>query len=309
VQTAESPPSTSGVDPASVHANELGLVPVLMYHQIVAAPGADRYNQTPAQFLNELTTLYADGYVPVTAAAFVAGSFNVPAGKHPVVLTFDDSTVSQFGLTNGVPKPGTAVALLLAFSASHPGFPAVATMYVNFAPPPFAGTDATKALRWLVDHGFEIGDHTLSHQNLRTAGPVKAQQEIAADLTAIQAALPDYRVTTLALPFGVHPQPASLAWSGSSGGTSYHFDGVMEVGANPAHSPYSAAFDGTRIPRIRSQSLPGADAPYESKHWLEWLRAHRELLFTSDGDASRVSYPRTSKQSPAAKFRALSRPY
>jgi peptidoglycan/xylan/chitin deacetylase (PgdA/CDA1 family) len=281
-----------------------------MYHQIVAHPGTDRYNQTPAQFAAELQTLYADGYVPVTAAALVAGTFDIPAGKHPVVLTFDDSTVSQFGLTTaGEPKAGTAVAMLLAFSATHRGFPGVATMYVNFAPPPFAGSNPSKALRWLVDHGFEIGDHTLSHQNLRTAGPVKAQAEIAADLAAINAALPDYRVTTFALPFGVHPQPASLAWKGSSGGTAYHFDGVMEVGSNPAHSPYSAAFDGTRIPRIRSQSLPGADAPYESKHWLQWLREHPAQLFTSDGDPAVISYPRTSTQSVAARFRGVSRPY
>jgi len=158
-------------------------------------------------------------------------------------------------------------------------------------------------------HGFEIGDHTLSHANLRKVGPIKAQAEIAADLRAINAALPGYDVTTFALPFGVHPQPDSLAWTGSAGGTAYHFDGVMEVGSNPAHSPYSAAFDGTRIPRIRSQSLPGVDAPYESKHWLQWLREHPAQLYTSDGDAQRISYPRTSKQSVAAKFRDRGRPY
>ncbi|MEP7055914.1 MAG: polysaccharide deacetylase family protein [Actinomycetota bacterium] len=281
-----------------------------MYHQIVPNPGLDRYNQTATQFKAELQTLYADGYVPVTAAALVAGTVDVPAGKHPVVLTFDDSTVSQFGLTkSGAPKEGTAVALLLAFSAAHPGFPAVATMYVNFAPPPFAGTNPAAGLRWLVEHGFEIGDHTLSHANLRKVGPVKAQAEIVADLNAINEAVPGYRVTTFALPFGVHPQPASLAWSGASGGAAYHFDGVMEVGSNPAHSPYSAAFDGTRIPRIRSQSLAGADAPYESKHWLQWLRANPALRYTSDGDPATISYPRNSKQSVAARFADRGRPY
>ncbi|MDQ1709794.1 MAG: hypothetical protein QOG49_1179 [Frankiaceae bacterium] len=281
-----------------------------MYHQIVANPGSDRYNQTPAAFVAELGSLYADGYVPVTAAQFVAGSIDIPAGKHPVVLTFDDSTVSQFGLTaSGAVKPGTAVALLLAFAAAHPGFPPVATMYVNFAPPPFAGTSPAKALHWLVAHGFEIGNHTLSHANLRQVGPAKAVEEIAKDQQAIAAALPGYDVTTFALPFGVHPTPGSIAWQGNAGGTSYHFAGVMEVGANPAHSPYDSAFSGTKIPRIRSQSLPGADEPYESKHWLAWLRLHRDQLYTSDGDPGTIWYPRSSGRTVAAAYRSRAHAY
>lgn len=304
------PAAAPSIDPARVRANELGLVPVLMYHQIVANPGRDRYNQTPAQFKAELAALYADGYVPVTAASFVAGTFDLPAGKHPVVLTFDDSTVSQFGLTrsSGV-KPGTAVALLLDFAASHAGFRPVATMYVNFSPPPFAGTNPALGLRWLVDHGFEIGNHTLSHANLRSVGAAKAQQEIVDDARAIGRAVPGYRVTTFALPFGVHPQPASIAWTGSAAGDSYHFDGVMEVGSNPARSPYSATFDGTKVPRIRSQSLSGADAPFESKHWLEWLRQHPDQRYTSDGDPAKISYPRGSKQAVAPRYRARARAY
>ena len=281
-----------------------------MYHQIVPNPGTDRYNQTPAQFTAELKTLYDGGYVPITAADFVAGNIDIPAGKHPVVLTFDDSTVSQFGLTrSGQLKPGTAVALLIEFAASHPGFRPVATMYVNFLPPPFAGTDPAQGLPWLVAHGFEIGDHTLSHANLRKVGAAKAKQELAADLAAIEAAAPGYRVTTMALPFGVHPQPSSIAWEGSAAGRSYRFAGVMEVGANPAPSPYSAAFDGTRIARIRSQSLPGADAPFESKHWLEWLRLHPAQVYTSDGDPEKVSFPRSSKQAIAAAYASRAAAY
>src|SRR5690349_10990909 len=59
--------ATPSIDPAKVHANELGLVPVLMFHQLVAHPQS-RYDQTPAQFLTELRQLAADNYVPITAA-------------------------------------------------------------------------------------------------------------------------------------------------------------------------------------------------------------------------------------------------
>src|SRR5438067_3161216 len=99
--TSTSPPtSTPPVNPAVVHANELGLVPVLMFHQLVAHPQS-RYDQTPAQLKAELNQLAADNYVPITASDFVTGNIDVPAGKHPVVLTFDDSTTSQFQTGRG----------------------------------------------------------------------------------------------------------------------------------------------------------------------------------------------------------------
>jgi len=281
-----------------------------MYHQIVADPGGNRYDLTPAQFTSELQTLYDDGYVPVTAAAFATGEIDIPAGKHPVVLTFDDATTSQFGLTPaGAVKPGTAVALLLEFAASHPGFTPVATMYVNFAPPPFAGTDPVKGLQWLVDRGFEIGNHTLSHANLRKAGAAGAQREIALDQEAIMRAVPGLRIKTIALPFGVHPRPDELSVAGSADGIAYRHAGVMEVGSNPARSPYHEKFDGAGIPRIRSQSIPGADAPYESKHWLGWLRARPELRYTSDGDPATVAFPRASSQKIAAQYRSRALAY
>ena len=120
--------------PASVHANELGKVPVLMYHKLTAHPTSD-YERRPTDFIADLTYLEKHGFVPITAADFVAGKIDIPAGKHPVVFTFDDGTVSQFELgADGKPKPGTALALMQAFAATHPDFPAIATFYVNAAP-------------------------------------------------------------------------------------------------------------------------------------------------------------------------------
>ena len=62
----------------------------------------------------------------------------VPAGKTPVVLTFDDSTQFQFSYdARGNIKPDTAVGILLEFQREHPGFPLAGTFYVNREP--FAG--------------------------------------------------------------------------------------------------------------------------------------------------------------------------
>ena len=263
-----------------------------MYHRIVEHLTGD-YERSPADFVADLTYLEKNGFVPITAADFVAGKINIPAGKHPVVLTFDDGTTSQFELgTDGKPKPGTAVALMQTFAAAHPDFPAVATFYVNAAP---FGTKAGEgALAYLTAHGNEVGDHTVHHALLTSKSDAVVQSEIADNLRMINTADPAQKVTTMALPFGGRPRVHELAEKGSSGGTSYDFAGVMAVGANPSHSPYNAAFNPFYVPRFRAQNVADAkklDRPYVSGTWLPALVAQMSSLYTSDGDPARETVP------------------
>src|SRR4051794_35517841 len=71
---------------ARVKANELGQIPVLMFHRVIDKPGTTD-DRTPAQFRSDLERLVQDGYVPITAAEYVTGKIDIPAGKHAVVLT------------------------------------------------------------------------------------------------------------------------------------------------------------------------------------------------------------------------------
>jgi peptidoglycan/xylan/chitin deacetylase (PgdA/CDA1 family) len=310
---ASASPTTSSAPPpapASVHANELGRVPVLMYHKLTAHPSSD-YDRRPADFNADLAYLEKHGFVPITAADLVAGKIDIPAGKHPVVFTFDDGTVSQFALgADGKPKPGTALALMQAFAVTHPDFPAVATFYVNAAP--FGTTAGERVLAYLTAHGDEVGDHTVDHTNLHTATDAKVQAEIAGNLAMIVKADPSAKVTTFALPFGAIPKTRALDHSGSSGGTSYKFAGVFAVGAGPAHSPYNAAFDPLYVPRIRAQNqadAKAADRPYISSYLLPQLVANPSSLYVSDGDPGHVSYPRSTTIAVAARWKSVAQPY
>src|SRR3954449_12768600 len=56
----------------AVHANELGQIPVIMYHRVLAHP-ATADDQTPQQFRAELERLASEKYVPITAAEYVTG--------------------------------------------------------------------------------------------------------------------------------------------------------------------------------------------------------------------------------------------
>ena len=92
---AAAPRARPVLDPARVHADELGAVPVLIYHQIVG-PGAGDYDQASAQFRGQLEQLCAHHLRTITAAALAAGQVDLLAGTSPIVLTFDDSTLSQY---------------------------------------------------------------------------------------------------------------------------------------------------------------------------------------------------------------------
>ncbi|MEV0034014.1 polysaccharide deacetylase family protein [Nocardia sp. NPDC050793] len=277
-------PAPQAVDPAAVGANELGLVPVLMYHQVTAHP-AGEYDQTPEEFRAELERLHREGYCPVTAADYISGAIDIPAGTHPVVLTFDDSTVSQLTLTaDGRPEPGSAVGILEEFGAAHPDFRPTATFYVNDEA--FGGD--RRALAWLAEHGYDLGAHTASHANLSRLDAAGVQRELVQNLRAVAAAAPGVPVRTMALPLGVFPADRRLAAAGEWDGTPYDFAAVMLVGAEPAPSPYGA-IDPAGVPRIRSGR---GEVPFDSAHWLDRLAQNPNLRYTSDGDPSRVSFPR-----------------
>lgn len=301
------PQKPEPVDPASVGADELGAVPVLMYHQLVPEP-ASVYDRTPEDFRAELERLAREDYVPITAREFTGGRIDVPAGKHPVVLTFDDSTVSQLALgEDGRPKPGTAVAILQDVAERHPGFRPVATFFVNGDP--FAEPGGRKTLGWLHRHGFEIGNHTLRHTRLGSVGAARVQQAVALGQKAVEDAVPDAAVVSLALPNGSMPDDPRLAVRGASGGVTYHNEGVYLVGANPAPSPFAADFDPGAIPRIRSQGPSGPDADFASTAWLDKLADGTVDRYTSDGDPDRVSFPADEDTAPADAVADRAAPY
>src|SRR5450756_2587487 len=99
--TATATPTSTPVpkatpDLAKVKPNELGRVPVFVYHLIGDAEGP--WTRTPANFRKDLERLYRLGYRTVKLSDYLSGNIDLPAGTSPVVLTFDDSSPNQFRL-------------------------------------------------------------------------------------------------------------------------------------------------------------------------------------------------------------------
>jgi peptidoglycan/xylan/chitin deacetylase (PgdA/CDA1 family) len=307
---SQPPPAVAGATDVArrVRANELGLVPVLMYHQIRADGGGD-YDLTPAQFRAELERLHREGYVPIRAADLATGRIDVPAGKSPVVLTFDDSTKEQLAWDDRKrPRPDTAIGIMLEVARTHAGFRPAGTFYVNREP--FAGVEeGPEMLRWLHENGFELGNHTYDHVPFSELTPREVQRELALGKKLIEDAVPGATVTTMSLPLGVMPKPARLARAGSWGGIDYRHAGVLLVGAEPAPSPFSAAFRPAAIPRIRTAPRGAARGEFASTFWLDELKRHPERRYVSDGSPDTISFPRRLAGELAGRFQARARLY
>ncbi|WP_214103619.1 polysaccharide deacetylase family protein [Acrocarpospora catenulata] len=295
-------PVNAAAAAAKVKANELGQVPVLMYHRIVEKP-TTQDDRTPADFRAELERLAREDYVPVTAAEYVTGKIDIPAGKHPVVLTFDDSSPSQLTLDGaGTPKADTAVAILREVAAKHPGFRPVATFYVTrdmFGEP--RPNIQAQLVSWLRQNGFDLGNHTKDHHSLGG----KSQEAVASDvvdghelITKLNGGTP----VTIALPYGIQPRQKEWALKGKKGSVSYDYGGEFLAGYTPAPSPFSKEFDPTSIPRIRSGDKKGDCSQFCSSAWLDRLKEMPGERYTSDGNPKTVAMPKFQQTMLAAKF-------
>ena len=279
-------------DPAEVGANELGEIPVLMYHRLLDDGGGD-YDLTPDQFRDELQWLYDHDYRPVRMADVAAGEIDVPAGTTPVVLTFDDSTREQYALTeDGEVAPDTKVGILEAFGEQYDDWETTAASFYVITSSLFGGGDRGEdLLASLAERGYEIGNHTHTHANLGQADDATVAEELATTSQLVEE-LTGAPTATLSLPFGVRPQDPALAGAGGTDGHAYTHAAVLLVGSGPAPSPFHADWDPLGVPRIRtSPAWEGGEPDYGSRFWLEWFEAHPDRRYVSDGDPDTIAFP------------------
>ena len=76
----------------------------------------------------------------------------------------------------------------------------------------------------------------------------------------------------------------------------------MLVGAEPAPSPFTKAFEPGAIPRIRS-TPPIGRLENGSADWLDRLRRRPELRYVSDGDPTTITVPAGRRPAVAERYR------
>jgi peptidoglycan/xylan/chitin deacetylase (PgdA/CDA1 family) len=254
----------------------MGQVLVLEYHRI--GEPEERWQRTPANFKQDMEYLYANGYFPTNIVDLVQGFPDVPAGKKPVVLTFDDSYAGQFRyLEDGTIDPDSAVGMLLDIHHQYgANWPLKGTFYV-LPDALFGQRDrAGQKLQWLVEQGFEVAGHTMTHFNLSQGSDDDVQRELAVSQRQLEAQLPAYKVQSLSVPYGAYPLNPNLVASGIWDGAPYTYSNVVMVGGGAGPSPHSADFDPYYIRRTQAIQT-------ELDYWLGYFAEHPELYYVSAG--------------------------
>jgi peptidoglycan/xylan/chitin deacetylase (PgdA/CDA1 family) len=271
-------------------ANELGQVLVLEYHKI--GNPEQRYQRTPNNFRLDLQQLHQRGYYPVNFIDLLHGLPTVPPGKKPVVITFDDSDISQFRvLADRTIDADSALGILLNFHSQHPtDWPTRATYFVlgndlaNYQSVFGQPTWAKDKIQYLVDLGMEVGSHTVNHTDLSVATAERIEWELAISKRVIEEMAPGYTVQTLSVPFGGFPYTVDFLKSGHWQGFNYSYIGNAAAWGGPALSPFDPAFEPYRVPRLEITAT-------SLDHWLTHFQQNPHEYYISDGDSRRVTAP------------------
>lgn len=283
--------------------NELGRVPVMMYHGIVNKKSSetsytggnvdkDGYNRTVEAFKEDLEFYYQNGYRMIRAIDYVNGIIDVPYGKSPIVLTFDDGNTNNIKV-NGVTLDGeiiidenSAVGVLESFKKKYPDFNVTATFFVNGSL--FQQSEYNeKILKWLVENGYDIGNHTKTHVNFSDASTKESEEEVGFVYNKLDSIIPDKYVKLVALPFGSPYKKTHANFShiinSNYNGINYETVSTFRVGWMPDYSPFSKNFDKEFIMRVRAYDNNGVDFDIEAS-----FRILEKNRYVSDGNADTI---------------------
>ena len=288
---------------ASDKINELGTVPIMMYHGIINKPSdqteytggnvdKDGYNRTSEAFYKDLEFYYKNGYQMIRLNDYVNGKIDVDYKKSPIILTFDDGNDNNIKVTgldedgNIIIDENSAVGILEKFKKEHPDFNVTATFFVNytlFNQPEYD----EKIIKWLVENGYDIGNHTENHLDIKKSSSEQVQKEIVSVYQQLEEIIPDKYVKIIALPFG---SPYSKDHSNykyvlnsTYNNKSYETIAALRVGWEPEVSPFHKDFDKTFLKRVRAYDNNGEE--FDIEMVFNMLETKR---YISDGNVDTI---------------------
>lgn len=288
---------------ASDKINELGTVPIMMYHGIINKASKDTghtggnvdkdgYNRTAEAFREDLEFYYQNNYRMIRLADYIEGKIDVEYQKSPIIITFDDGNDNNLKVTgldatgNIIIDENCAVGILEDFKKKHPDYKVTATFFVNSTLFNQSEYDE-KILKWLVKNGYDVGNHTQNHLDIKDASANQVQKEIAVVYNKLDEIIPNEYVNIIALPFGSpyskeHPN-FKYVLNGTYEDKAYETKAALRVGWEPELSPFHKNFDKTFLKRVRAYDNNGAD--FDIKMVFNMLENKR---YISDGDIDTI---------------------
>ena len=288
--------------------NELGRVPIMMYHSIVdteeneyTGGNVDKngYNRTAKAFREDLEFYYQNGYRMIRLDDYIKGIIEVPIGYSPIILTFDDGNADNAKVigrnSDGSLKfdPNSAIGILDEFKKKYPDFQVTATFFVLQGI--FNQKDYNKDIvTYMVNNGYDIGNHTLTHVNFTEVGSERSIKEVGKMYQILDSYLKDKYVHIVALPYGSpykkeHDNYKYII-SGNYDGYEYKTEAALRVGWEPEVSPFSKNFDTSFLKRCRAYDNNGKE--FDIEMVFKNLEKNR---YISDGNKDRIVIPSSVK--------------
>lgn len=297
-------PTPEPVDYSLVQPNEIGEIPIVMFHNFVEnlEDTTDKeYTTSFSAFAELLETLYAQDYRLISMRDFIDHNISVPAGKIPMVFTFDDGSAGQFNLIeeNGklVINPKSAVGIMVDFQQKHPDFGLKGIFYLNMDKElkTFEGAGTLEyRLKTLLDLGFEVGNHSWGHFNFSNAtDKAQVQEKLGKNEKRLEEILPGVKFYSLALPFGgkVPEGLGDAMLKGEFEGVSYQNETIMAVGYLPSVPSIHKEYDQSYVRRIRSSGK--IEVQFDLGYWLPLMT--RDRMYISDGNPNTIVVPKSKE--------------
>ena len=292
--------------------NELGNVPIMMYHGIIdtdenkyTGGNVDKngYNRTSNAFREDLEFYYNNGYRMIRLNDYVDGIIDVELGYSPIILTFDDGNQNNFNVlgrnSDGTLQidPNSAVGILEEFKKKHPDMHVTATFFLmdNLFNQKEYNEDI---LKYLIDNGYDIGNHTTIHSDFTKISTAKTQEVVGKMHQKLEGLLGDKYTKILALPFGspykkTHENYPYIL-KGNYNGFDYVTKAALRVGWEPEVSPFNKNFDKDFLKRCRAYDNNGKEFDIEMVFKnLEKKRyvsdGNKDLIVIKSSDKSKLN--------------------
>ena len=263
--------------------NESGKIIIAMFHRF-ADKDLDEWTRSYDNFYNDLKYLYEHNYRTISLNDYINNNIKVPVGCTPIVLTFDDGSKGQFNLIKNesgelVVNPKSAVGIMEKFYKEHPDFGLNGTFFINSSS--FftgEGTNEEK-LKYLIDRGFEIGNHTSTHVNFSKATPETIQKEVGTVANMVRKLADGYEISALALPYGISSKEyKSYIAKGEYDGQEYENKVILLVGANPALPANNEKVNLLALPRVRATG-GGKSVECDLYYWLDVMEKNPKMKY------------------------------
>ena len=292
--------------------NELGEVPIMMYHGIHHKNNSDTsyiggnvdkdgYQRTSEAFINDLEFYYKEGYRMIRLSDYVDGNIDTELGKSPIILTFDDGLENNIKITgldekgNIIIDPNSAVGILEGFKHKYPDYNVTATFFVNGG---LFGQEEynEKILNWLVDNGYDIGNHTNTHVDFTKVDATRSREEVGKVYEILDKIIPNKYVNIIALPFGspykLEHSNITYIFNTNYNNKDYVTKSALRVGWKAESSPFDADFNPKFLKRIRAYDNNGVEFDIEMN-----FKLLENTRYISDGNKNTIVIPSNKEES------------